>query len=625
MTRPSRAGWCLVALIAAILAAAWLAPWHSNFTVDDRSYLEMVQAISARGLPYQDHVHADRSVERRARWNIEREGKLWSTYPPLFPYVAAPIYHLGGVRGVIRFNIALLALLAIGVSGVARRLGAAPAVGVAAAAAAVLCTPVWTLSFVVSSFTLAIVLAVWSVRSALEAMSSGSRRAAALAGLLAGAATAAHLLAFPMLLGLGAAILALRRGDRRLGAFFWAGTLPALALMSGLNRVRFGSFNPITYGPCPWRSCAETGILDQSVTLQLRFVAPCVLWLAISAAAAWLVRRSRRRLVATLIAAGLALVAVSAIRAPALKVVLLCVGFLVDVGRANLGPDFARSPDGLGNFLGPWVIKSLLQSTPFLAVAAIGLHRGTPEERRRVALVLAPCAALLATLVLRANMPLAYALGYPFLHMRYLMFAAPLVIAVAITVLGRLRWERGPVLAAALLALALALWLGTRVGDADAARRVLLLRGSLLLCVATLIAVARGGRAASWLAAAAVGYALAVNLAVDLPALARTRNDNDAAMELLARHTPSSFALVGWPREIDPVLALSATRDIEYADLYEASDWSGFRRLIDHWSREGRPIFAVFSAPTPSPWPDVRFEPLDPGHRLVRVSLTAPP
>jgi hypothetical protein len=216
------ATWGLAALVVAILTAAWLAPWHSNLTVDDRSYLEMVQAVSARGLPYRDDVPADRFVELRARWNIERDGRLWSTYPPLFAYVAVPAYRLGGVRGVIRFDIALLALVVVGVFGVARRVGASGPTALAAAAASVLCTPVWALSFVVSSFTLAIALVVWSVRVALDAIGSGSRGRAALAGLLAGAAMATHLLAFPMLLGLGVAMLTRRVGALRLGACFWA-------------------------------------------------------------------------------------------------------------------------------------------------------------------------------------------------------------------------------------------------------------------------------------------------------------------------------------------------------------------------------------------------------------------
>jgi hypothetical protein len=616
--------WLLITIAAIVIGAAALR-WHSNLTVDDRTYLEMIQAVSAHGLPYRAGLPVEQFPELRARWHVEHDGRLWSIYPPLFAYVGLPAYRVGGVRGVIRFNVLLLAAIAVGVFGVARRLGGSPAVAGGAAAAAIFATPVWAQAIVVNSAPLAVALVVWSVLVALDAVApasgdgAGRRGRAALAGFLGGGAIAANLLAVGMIAGLGAAIGAMRGGARRIGLWFCAGVLPWLAVLSLFNRVRFGSFNPVSYGPCQWRSCAETGIDRLTLGAQLATGVPLAAWAACVGAALLMARGSRRRLAAAIAIGCASLLLVPVLRHTAAGMLTIAYALVVDVSVFDLGAGFSRAASGPGVFLDRWVIKSLVQATPFVPVAALALVQGTNDERRRAALVLSPCVALVATLMLRMRLPLAYALGFPFVNERFITFAAPLVVAPAIVVIGRARWNRTATALAAGVACAVAIWFGREADDADTVRRILLLYGSLAIAAVTLYGAARSAQWAPWVAAAAIGYAIAVTLAVDLPAFAAVRNGNDAQLELVARRTPPSFALVGWPHEIDPVLALTATRDIEYADIYEANGFDGIRRLIGWWSARGRPVIALFPTVTPSPWPDVVFQPLGGDGRLVRM------
>src|SRR5262245_52354083 len=97
----TRTAWARVAvgfLLAAVVVALVLARWHSTSVVDNRTYLEMTQAVLHSGLPIIENGPAGQFAELQARWNLVRpDGRLWGTLPPLFPYVAAPVFALGGI------------------------------------------------------------------------------------------------------------------------------------------------------------------------------------------------------------------------------------------------------------------------------------------------------------------------------------------------------------------------------------------------------------------------------------------------------------------------------------------------------------------------------------------------
>lgn len=647
----------LAPLFVAIFAGAATARWHSSTSVDNRTYLEMIEGISRHGLPYLANGPVERFPELQARWNLVRGGRLWGALPPVFPYVAVPVYRLGGVRAVVQFNIALLAVLALGAYALGRRVTRSPRLGVATAYVAIASAPVWTSSFDTSPYSLAITSMTWASYCGLVALETGpprSHRYAFAAGALAALATGTHLLAFTMLTGLilGLALLPVddspplvdparlpawlrawtpTRGSLARGAWATLGAAVPFAPVAWLNHLRFGSWNPITYGPCVWRSCAETGLDKQGIGQMLVYVAPVLAWAALTVALLWLVRRSRYALA---VVGGIALVALvppSVLHTRAFGLASTAWGFLVDVSNLEMGHGFAKPPDELGNFLGPFVVKSTLQCTPAFALALLARPRDD-RERRAVALLALPCIALYASLVLRANLPAAFALGYPFLNLRYVIPAAPAMAGLALLAVRDLPWKRGYLALVALTAAGVGGWIVRMPDDNPYARRVLLLRVTLVVALAAFVLVVRargegrGGwrRAAVLASAVAFGLGFAVTLGVDLKNLVQLRNEGDRVVDRIARLTPPRFALVGWPPQIDPVLALRATRDVEYADLYESQNWANFRTLIDVWTEQRRPIYAVF--PTHivfnSPWHDVRFEILDRQLGLYRITRT---
>lgn len=643
-----RAPWLATALLGALLSlvafGAATASWTSPQNVDNRTYLEMIDGIARHGLPYTTNGPVAQHRELQARWNNYARGRLWGALPPVFPYLAAPAYRVGGTLAVVRLNILMLALLALGVYRLARRLTGDSLAGSAAAWAALVATPASTVALDTSPYATMITAIVWATDCAVASLATRddlaarrSRWSAAAAGLCAGLAVGAHPLSFPMVAPLLAALfvvggdadaraLAPSRASLVRGACAMAGALAVLVWVGALNHVRFGSWNPVTYGPCVWRSCAETGLDRQGIGPMLRWARPVLVWFAATVAVGLFVRRSRAGL-ATVAALSLAALAPpSELHNKALALVTLAWGFVVDVSPLTLGYGFVPHPDGLGTFLGPFALKSLLQCSPAALLAALAGSRQA-SVRRALGLAALPCAALLASLALRANLPTAYALGYPFLYLRYVVPALPLAMVLAVVAVRDLPWRAWHLGVGAAVCAGLSLWLSRWSDDDPHARRVMLLRVTLAVAAASTALVARSRGAQGddaratgrWSHAAALGatvafaVSFAVGAAVDLRAVLRVRRDSERRVEAVTRTLPRRFAVMGYPVEIDPVLGLRATRDVEYADLYEARDWIGLRAIVGGWWRDGRPVFVLLppAAPFPSPMPDARFEVVD--------------
>jgi hypothetical protein len=416
----------------------------------------------------------------------------------------------------------------------------------------------------------------------------------------------------------------------RRGLAATAAAIAPLVPVALLNEARFGTLNPISYGACRWRHCAELGLEQQQVGAMLRFAAPMVVVLS-GALVAWRLGRGRRWLRAVpLVAAALALPMWPGMWAAIRDIGIVAVSFFFDALHP-LGFEFQSAADGPGQLLGGFVIKSLLQSSPWASLLLLaGFAR--PAEGRAKLLVVAPAVALGASLVLRAGMPLRHALGYPYLHYRYVAPMLPLLAVLAAGAMRAMRWSRIDWSLLAAIALCVGVWLWHGLDDEPLTRRLLLLRVTLLLALAAPVATWWSRRRASArslslcanaIAAAACGLAIAVNLGLDLPRLLRLRRENDAAVDRVAVHTPTRFALIGWGRLVDPVLALRHDRDIEYADLYEVEDWTGIRALLERWARDDRPVFTI--SPWGVPWPNVRVVPIDAAMGLAAVEFQPDP
>lgn len=609
-------------LLVVILVGALRAPWSSVATVDERTYLEMAMGIQETGLPLIDNGPVERFPPLQARWNLFRDGLMWGSMAPGFPYLSSSLLRAGGIRAVMRINLALLALLAVAVFLTGRELSSQTEVGVAAAYVALLTFPLWTSSFGFLPYSLAITGFAWALYCAARSLRLGRPGWALLAGLLAGLATTSQLLIFPMLVGL---VAALAWNRLVLGLAAALGTVPALVGLAWLNHTRFGSWNPLSDGPCAWQGCPESGADPQSVEQMVVAALPVLGWLAAGTLVLWLLRRSPSHVRSVAVLLTLVPLAIfEPLREGILRYLQMGWRLLIDVGAWGEAENTTAAADGLGTFIGPHVVKAFLQGSPALVLVA-----AARLARPKLALLWLPVAALFSMLLLRASLPVDFALGHPFLNLRYLMpAAAPLAILATIGA-RRLPWGLHHLALAALVAALLrwSLWAGT--DDLELWRRVLLLRGSLFVAVllTVILTVALRSPALAWrrratvLTAIAFGWGAGVSLGVDLAATVRLRDRVDILVGDLEPHLPERCALLGYPDQLDAPLTLLAERDVEYADLVEFEDWTRLRPVLLWWREQGRPIYGLLppGQVAASPWSDLRFEPVDRDINLVEV------
>lgn len=626
----SREWFALALLIPLFVTFAWAmssGPWRSPPSVDGRTYIEMIKGISDNGLPYLANGPSEEFPELRARWNVEKDHRLWGSYPPVYAYLAVPFFRWGGLAGVSRFNGALLIVFIFGAFAIGRKYMVDPLMGTATAYLAFF-SPASLSMLDIGPYMLMIGLVAWATYFALAALDTEERvgRSAFLVGILGGLAIGSHLLSFPMI-GALVGVLFLpatgwlpNRASLERAGWVAAGLVTSILPTAILNQLRFGSLNPISYGPCPWRSCAETGQDQQHLHVMLGYAGPTFLWFGLTIVA---IRLARTRLLraGAIAAAAVVFVAIPPLRSHGLRIAQVLTGYVADMNLSDMFP-LAHPPDGVGYMFGPYLVKSSLQVMPALVLAAYAPF-STERERRLTRALALPCVALLLAITLRANQPGAFAYGFPFVNLRYVTPALALFAAMSLAAIRNLPWQRRH---AGLLAGAFVLgtaWLGQWTDDGPLARRIALLYGSLVISVVVagcVFAVRRQwrplvtwGELAAGTSALAIGWGLATWLAVDFPALRQMHRACEERLDLLATVLPYRSAVIGGPYEIDPPLALRASRDIEYADLYETTDLADVPALVDHWSAEKRPVY--FLAPAGRPpverWAGFRVELID--------------
>ncbi len=621
----SRTPLLLLPLVIVILVGATIAPWHTVATVDERTYLEMTEAVSKTGLPRFSNGPVERFPELQARWNLAEGDQIWGAMAPGMSYLLAPAFLIGGIGLLISINIALIAVIALGVYDLGHRVTGDPMLGVASAYVGIMAVPVWSSSFSLTPYSIAIAAILWSFNAAIRALEPAAGRPpwAALSGLLAGVAALCHLLVLPIALSLGLVLVCKRL---RMGLLYAAAALPSGLAAGVLNKARFGSWNPVSDGPCAWNGCPDSGIDPQSAGQMLGFGAPLILVLAVSSLLAYRLRRRRWISALVLVAAGVVIVSIPHLREPAQRYVLLTWAFLVNPDALPLGQEY-RLSDGLGVFIGPNVMKGLLQGSPFLVLALLGVRKVKCRE-----VLLVPVLAHLVMLILRANMSWEFALGHSFLSFRYLMPVAPLLAVLAVAAVRDLDWTLHWVAGATAIAALLRWWLAGPTDDFDLLRRQFLLRITLATACCLLAAVwysdrtghGAASRVALCLSVLALGLSAGVTMGVDFTATARFRTKNDRVVEITERSLPNRLALVAYPDELDAVLSLLPDRDLEYLDLIEVTDPETVVRLTRFWQEEDRPVFLRPPAdPDFSLAPGLVVEVVDPEAGLLL--LKAPP
>lgn len=240
-------------LVAGLIAVGWWATVPGTFSIDEVTLL-----LSARSLAQGHGVEVWNGFEEFPSpalvpgWLKVVEGRLVSQYPDLFLLVALPAFRAFGLRGLMLVNLVAFVVVCGLTFDLARRRAGQR---VAAGAVALLALASYAFEYAVGAWPhLAATLCVLAPLALLDGALDrpGSRRAIGLAlaaGAVGGLGIGVRLDVAFALAALGGALLLQRPARWREAGALAIGTLPGLVALALLNREKFGSFNPFSYGP----------------------------------------------------------------------------------------------------------------------------------------------------------------------------------------------------------------------------------------------------------------------------------------------------------------------------------------------------------------------------------------
>lgn len=646
----------LGALLAVIAAAC---PWYANFDVDTLTWFEQIRSIADHGSIGFENGPVEGFPELRTRWFIHAGGRAWGIFPAALCYALAPFMWLGGYKGVVRAIWAMLGLSALMVYGLVYRLTGKRHVAVGAAYALVLGTSLGFWATMIAPFVPAATFGICAVYAAHRSFGHERLRSTVTYGLGAGAlasmALGSHLL-FAIPWGfMGLACVSLGAWKHRIarGAAYGIGSLPAFGVMSLVNHQRFGQWTPISYGPCDANSCgAQVNNQTAGAFLQgPKLLLPYVLAFG---AALWLVRRSPRA-VLTVVALGAcaALLPDGEMRDKWVLYARALWGFVASMSSFNT--EYVRAPDGVGAFLHDWCVRSLLQCSPVLVLAFLGVRsageiaRGSSvledvsvaQARAARRFLTAVFAGVLVGAVMRADTGGAYVWGWPFLNVRYMAPLIPAATVLAAVAVAELPWRVAHVALMSVVGFAAVAWL-SKHPETDATRRWYTHIAPLWLAAATLPLVVRARSASRsaditakvlpQVAAVAVSlclaYGFAVTAGIDADAAKQYRGMQTARTLELERCIGGAkrFLLLGG-YAMDEALALHDRHDITIINLGMGPPGGvNARGLVDQMMTPERPAFLIQDdahGPWWLTWEGFRFEhPAGDCPRVYRIVRT---
>lgn len=363
---------CGLLTLHVVFAAVVAQPGH--FSVDEGIYHQMSRALAQGMWPEVWNGYDEfPSAELRHPLHRVENGELLPQYPYLYPVLAYPFYAVAGYRGLFVLNA--LALLAVAgmCAATARRLYGKPRIAADAAILLMLGTFIWqyghaawphavSAAFVGGALLLA-------VTAAGESRHGKAAALAGVAGLVLGfaagirldAAFAAPALIVPFLL---TAPTRLREATAAL-----IGMLPGFIILALTNHLKFGTFNPFSYGEVHGAATSAAYL-----PLAAMGVAALAALYMLSRPRVWSFVRSRP----VPFAGAFAVLCVTIVALPQTSSLLARLGdgawqLLVDFRLRNpdvLEPGLERGPLGGIVYLG--VVKtSLLQSLPWLPAAVL--------------------------------------------------------------------------------------------------------------------------------------------------------------------------------------------------------------------------------------------------------------
>ncbi len=537
-------------------------------------------------------------------WLKVVDGRLVSQYPDLFPILALPAFRLFDLRGLMLINLVAFAGVCTLTFVLARRRFGG---GVAAGAVALLAGASFAFEYAVGAWphmtaALAVIAMLMLLAQAIDPDRS-PRSALALAagaGFVGGLGIGMRLDVAFAVCGLGLALAVMRPSRWRLSLALLAGTLPGLTVLALLNRAKFGSFNPLSYGPSYYGPGVGSGLS----TAPGRWA-----WALLAAVglAVWATMRGRlapgvRRLVLGGLAATVVVVAVAwpvarAAWVPAARgLAELTVDLRLRSPRHVEAEPGRRAGDPVRNFGA--LRKALLQSVPWAPLGLVALWGCGRSRQGREWNLLAT--ATVAAFVLPYGF-LGWDGGWA-LNQRYFLPTLPvLAVLAAAGVRGlevqsgtRRGWPLGLMLAT-LTAAGLAAR-GVRDSAVEAGLLLsipLLAAGGLVVSVLCAQRSNRGwARAALAFGAVAVGLGVVSCLVYDLPRALERRAASAARAEALRSVTSGPTLVLSEPSE-SLAAALSADSEIRLANPAQ-SGYRDLRPLVDlHLARGHRVVGQV--------------------------------
>lgn len=354
------------------------------FTIDEAIYYIGARAIAEHGtLGIDNGFEQFRSENLKLRFLVEGPQGLTPQYPAGSALLGGLLLPLLGPRAFILLN----ALAAIATLFTVRKicLSHFGSETVARLAAGLLVAGSFWVEYALGQWphVLSAFLAVqayWFALRHLDADGEGWLTAF-MAGLFSGLGMLFRIDSILAVPAIGLILLTFAPHYVRSSLWFGAGVLPSFALMSGLNYLKFGSANPLSYG----RAGGNTDLTTYGALLAA---------LCVGVGLLLLFRKSGWRVHRGTALASIAIVGVTLLLIPATSVRILQIwnGFMalvvdlraVDDHRPGVGP----GPGGTVSFLG-LAKKALGQSMPWIGLAAILLtSRIQQSERRAIAMLL---------------------------------------------------------------------------------------------------------------------------------------------------------------------------------------------------------------------------------------------
>lgn len=383
--------------LAGIFALAVMFPALGHLSIDEAIYNFMVRSFATNGdLTIWNGYEDFPSPELVPPTVQVRNGALVPQYPPFFAILAAPLYGFFGYQALILLNaVAFVGVLAL-TFVLARRLVGDADAGLDACLILLFATyafqyGVTAWPHMTSAFFVLAAL-VCAVRAHDATDWRGTLTFGALAGLIAGFGIGIRLDTVFVVPGLVLPFLfrAPPRVAAALAVIF--GLLPGLLLLAWLNHLKFGIFDPFTYGDARG---AAAGLRPYLPLLALGLAGTILLWLA-TRPAVWARLISRPRWFALGLVVALAMIAaVPTIRDIAVRLADGITQLLFDLRLRDLATEetaLSRGPTGGMVYRGT-LKKSLLQSMPWLILLALPLAdflRGRGEPRVFAVLLLVP-------------------------------------------------------------------------------------------------------------------------------------------------------------------------------------------------------------------------------------------